>query len=166
MPDEVTTENAEITAGEQQKPVIGKPFEKGQSGNPAGRPVGAKSLTTKVKEALAKLGGAKIDGVEVTYEEALIKKIMHKAIVEGDPQMIKLMWNYIDGMPMQNMNLTASDIMNPLTSEQKAKLDKLLGNDETEKQPEALSKAEAPDKQSGAKADGGGDAPRPQVPGQ
>lgn len=71
-------------------------------GNP-GRPLGSKSFTTKVKEALLKIA----EGKDFTYEEALVKKIMHKAIVEGDPQMIKLMWNYIDGMPAQSMDLTS-----------------------------------------------------------
>jgi len=76
-------------------------FEKGQSGNPNGRPVGAKSLTTKVKEALLKIA----DGKDYTYEEALIKSILKKAIVDGDSNMIRLMWNYIDGMPQQDINM-------------------------------------------------------------
>lgn len=36
-------ENAEFTASDQQKRVIGVPFKPGQSGNPAGRPKGARS---------------------------------------------------------------------------------------------------------------------------
>src|SRR3990167_10428687 len=80
-------------------------FQPGVSGNPNGRPKGTKSFTTKVKEALEKIG----EGNAMPYEEALIKKILHKAIVEGDPQMIKLMWNYIDGMPSQSIELRNHD---------------------------------------------------------
>ena len=35
---------ADNTAGNQQKRVVGKPFPKGVSGNPAGRPKGARSI--------------------------------------------------------------------------------------------------------------------------
>lgn len=35
---------ADNTAGKQQKRVVGKPFPKGVSGNPAGRPKGARSI--------------------------------------------------------------------------------------------------------------------------
>lgn len=46
-------ENADFTAPEQQKRVVGVPFKPGQSGNPAGRPKGAR----------AKLGEAFIDAL-------------------------------------------------------------------------------------------------------
>lgn len=46
-------ENADFTAAEQQKRVVGVPFKPGQSGNPAGRPKGAR----------AKLGEAFIDAL-------------------------------------------------------------------------------------------------------
>lgn len=90
-------ENPEVTGVIQGRLPDGT-FPPGVSGNPAGRPMGSKSFTTKVKEALEHIG----DGNAVSYEEALIKKILHKAIVEGNEQMIKLMWNYIDGMPVQS----------------------------------------------------------------
>lgn len=67
-------------------------------GNP-GRPPGAKNFTTKVREALEKIA----EGRDFTYEELLIKTVLKKAIVDQDPRMIKLMWNYLDGMPVQKI---------------------------------------------------------------
>lgn len=82
-------------------------FKPGESGNPAGRPKGAKNFTTKVREALMRVAESE-DGkkLDYTYEEALIRSILVKAIKGKDPQMIKLMWNYFDGMPNQTIDLT------------------------------------------------------------
>ena len=77
-------------------------FVKGQSGNPAGRPQGARSFTTKVREALEKIA----DGKDYTYEEALIKSILKKAIVDGDVASQRIIWNYLDGMPRETKDVT------------------------------------------------------------
>ena len=74
-------------------------FVKGQSGNPAGKPVGTKSFTTKVRIALEKIA----EGKDYSYEEAFIKSILKNAIVEGDPATQRLIWNYLDGMPVQRL---------------------------------------------------------------
>ena len=65
---------AEITAGQQR----GRPFLKGQSGNPAGRPSGARHRTTLAAEAL-------LDG-EV---EALTRKAIELAL-DGDTTALRL----------------------------------------------------------------------------
>jgi len=67
--------------------------------NREGRPIGAKNFTTKVREALEKIA----DGKDYTYEEAFIKSIMKKAIVDGDSATQRLVWNYLDGMPQQQI---------------------------------------------------------------
>lgn len=87
----------------------GIPFKQGEDPrrNIEGRPVGAKSFTTKVKEALEKIA----DGKEYTYEEAFIKSILKKAIVDGDASTQKLIWNYLDGLPPQRI---LGDKDNPL----------------------------------------------------
>ena len=78
-------------------------WPKGVSGNPAGRPVGSKSFTNKVRDALEKIA----DGKEYSYEEALVKSILKKAIVDGDAGSQRLIWNYLDGMPQQSTDITS-----------------------------------------------------------
>ena len=82
-----------------------KTFKKGQSGNPNGRPVGTRSLTTLLKEALNRLG----EGNKEPYDELLVKKVMKMAIVDGNEAMIRLCWNYLEGMPKQGIEMTGKD---------------------------------------------------------
>lgn len=76
-------------------------FKKGVTGNPAGRPKGRKNFTTKVREAMEKIG----DELNTDVELQLGKVITKKAL-EGDHQMIKLVWEYFDGKPQQFIDHT------------------------------------------------------------
>ena len=67
--------------------------------NRDGRPKGAKNFTTKVREALEKIA----EGKDYTYEEAFVKSILKKAIIDQDPAIMRLIWNYLDGMPLQKI---------------------------------------------------------------
>lgn len=78
-----------------------------KEGNP-GKPKGARHITTLVREALLKVATTK-DGKKIQYEQAFIEAILNKAIFEQDPGMIRLMWNYLDGMPTTNINLNNMD---------------------------------------------------------
>lgn len=99
-------------------------LKKGVILNPEGRPKGSKNFTTKVKEALEKI--ANVEGKDISYEEALVQKILKLAIIDGDQQMIKLIWNYLDGMPTYRLEGNISTTNYDLTPEEKAKLDNLL----------------------------------------
>lgn len=92
-----TTKNADISAQKQQERVIGKPWEKGQSGNPAGRPPGSVSITAEIKRKLQEVP----EGQQKSYLELLINRILKQAVVDGNEQMIKQIWSYIDGPPRQ-----------------------------------------------------------------
>lgn len=95
---------AETTAKKQQKKVVGVPFKKGQSGNPKGRPVGTFSLITLLKNKLAEVP----QGQKKTFAEALVVKMLDQAINEGDAQTQRLILNYIEGMPKQDVGFTGT----------------------------------------------------------
>jgi len=95
--------------------------------NPKGKPKGIKHFTTLVKEALQKKGIDKKTGKEFVYENALIEKIMHKAIADGDNKMIELIWNYYDGKPTQPIDLGNDDVWDKL-----AELEKMVKPDDKE----------------------------------
>lgn len=97
------------TAEKQQ---VGVPFTKGDPRiNREGRPKGSGiSITTEIKKKLEEVP----EGQKATYLELLINRIFKQAIQDGDQQMIKNIWNYVDGLPKQNIGLSG-DPENPLT---------------------------------------------------
>ena len=74
----------------------------GNTANPNGRPKGI-SITELVRQELEKVPEGEN---KITYAQAFVKKVLHKAIIEGDTIMIKAIWNYIDGMPKQGIEVT------------------------------------------------------------
>jgi len=81
-------------------------FKKGQSGNPAGKPKGAVSITTAIKQELLKIPPEQ----KKTWLALTVKRILQKAIAEGDTQMIKTLWNYVDGMPKQDVKVDLNEV--------------------------------------------------------
>lgn len=84
-----------MKTGEKQERKPGT-FPPGVSGNPNGRPPKGYSITEMMREMLANKPDVK---------EAIGAMIAAKAM-EGDPTAIKTLWNYMDGMPKQGVELT------------------------------------------------------------
>ena len=79
---------SEITGVKQKKDTK---FKKGQSGNPNGRPVGSFSLVGMLREEIQKVP----EGQKLSYAEAFLRKMLSKAINEGDHASQKLIMNYL-----------------------------------------------------------------------
>jgi len=94
-------EEAVLTA-KKQKRVRGRPFKKGQSGNPKGRPKGSISLTSIIKKKLQELTP---DGKRQALE-MLADNIIQDALDSSD-KMRTLIWAYLDGLPKQGMDITS-----------------------------------------------------------
>ena len=76
-------------------------FKKGQSGNPKGRPEGALSMTTKIKEFLMELGK---DGE--TNGDKLKRAIVLRAITKSDV-LAKEILDRVDGKVVQPTDITS-----------------------------------------------------------
>ena len=93
------------------KQPTGVPFTKDDPRiNRDGRPKGSGiSITTEIKKKLAEIP----EGQKATYLQLLISRIMKQAIQDGDQQMIKQIWNYVDGLPVAK-TILAGDEQEPL----------------------------------------------------
>ena len=100
MTKKTNTKKPVLTGKKQTKDTKFKP---GQSGNPKGRPPGTISLTTMIKQELDKCPDS---DNKKTYADLIVKRILTKAIKDGDPQMIKTVWAYIDGLPKADITIT------------------------------------------------------------
>ncbi len=67
----------------------------GFSGNPSGRPQGTLSVTQEIKTKLQEIP----EGYKQTYLELMVNNMLSRA-VEGDVSIIKEIWHYIDGLPV------------------------------------------------------------------
>lgn len=77
----------------------GRPFKKGQSGNPDGRPPKGYSITDWFKGML---------NSKPEVKEALGNSILRKAL-QGDSTAQKLVWSYMDGQPKQDVGIGGLD---------------------------------------------------------
>lgn len=77
-------------------------WKPGQSGNPKGSPKRDESLTGLMREFLK--GIDEKTGKE--RRQMFIEKAFKKAEEEGDNVTMKLIWNYLDGLPQAKLDLT------------------------------------------------------------
>ena len=77
----------------------GVQFKPGQSGNPNGRPPKGYSITEAFKSML---------GAQPEVKAQIVEAIKEKAL-KGDPAAQKLIWQYMDGMPKQGIEITGED---------------------------------------------------------
>lgn len=112
------SENIQKTESKQRQLAGLKPFKKGQSGNPKGRPKGTVSITAEIRAKLLKIypekqatvigdDGKKIKKEKKTYLEMLIKSIFENAIKNKDTRMLNQIWAYIDGQPKATLDIGA-----------------------------------------------------------
>lgn len=94
-------------------------FKKGQSGNPAGKPVGAKHLTTLLREAMIRIANDKGETADI----AMVKKLLSLA-TEGDLRAMELVWDRAEGKATQHVETTIKAV--PVNDEQREKLESLL----------------------------------------
>src|SRR3990167_9140777 len=89
-------------------------WKKGQSGNLKGRPKDSFSLLTILKRELQRIPPELKGKERKIYADILVKKQLHKAIIEGDEQSIKLIWNYVEGMPKASLELEMPEVAEEL----------------------------------------------------
>lgn len=114
-------ENTENTVIKQRPAHLFKP---GQSGNPAGKPKGARHFSTLLKEAILKVA----EGDDEPADRMIVRQLVDKA-KKGDLSAIDRVIDRVDGKAEQNINLDA-DIHTDdgLTKEEKQAILSLLND--------------------------------------
>lgn len=110
---------SEITETKQKPDHLWKP---GQSGNPAGKPKGARHFSTLIKEAITKVANDTGTSDDILIIQALVAKAK-----DGDLKAVDMVLDRVDGKAEQTINLDADVTVNDgLTDEQKEALLNLL----------------------------------------
>ena len=87
-------------------------WKKGESGNLNGRPPKGHSITETIKAMMAE---------RPEIKRALGQKILEMAL-KGDITAIKTLWNYMDGMPAQNIGLSVEEKTNFVMNDETSKV--------------------------------------------
>jgi len=96
----------ELPEGKEYDSVGRVVFKKGFSGNPAGKPEGSFSLLSILKAEIQKCPKGQN---KKTYADLIVKRMLKESIEKGDYAQIKLIWNYIEGMPTQPITGTGKN---------------------------------------------------------
>ena len=105
-------------------------FLPGVSGNPDGKPLGAFSLLSILKAEIQKCPKGK---TKKSYAALIIKRMLADAIALGDSTQIKLIWNYLEGMPAQKTHIDAT-VNEEIKRAGDALLDIINGNQKSSEQ--------------------------------
>lgn len=108
------------TESEQRKLANLKPFKKGESGNPKGRPVGSRNVSTVLKEILGQIAPDVIKNTKfvkefckinksVTNADAVAARILYEALVAGESWAIKELMERTEGKATQGVELSGPD---------------------------------------------------------
>lgn len=110
------------------KPPVASRFKAGASGNPKGRPKGARSLPSLIKDELGRKVAVRENGrdIEVTKKQLLAKQLVNKA-ASGDPKAIRAITS-LD--PAELSPASASNVegrTEGLTEAERAQIGRYLG---------------------------------------
>lgn len=113
------TENKQLPSGEKVDRRKSMPhlFKKGQSGNPAGKPKGATSLTAMLRKAMDQKayylsgpnkGKPMLDdsGKQLTWAQAYVRQTLHKGVIIGSDKTMELIMNRLDGKVPDRIQFT------------------------------------------------------------
>ena len=92
--NKVAPAQLETTVVKNRGHLFKKGYDPRREGN--GRKKGSRTLTNILRESLMELDKDRKNG---TYSQQLVKKIIEMAIEEGDKDMIRLCFEYLEGKP-------------------------------------------------------------------
>ena len=90
-----------------KKRIYGRPFKKGESGNPKGKPLGALSFKTKWFKFVDKVAKSKKISSEEVEEQLLA--IAYKSAKNGDYRFWQDIFDRVYGKPIQTTELSGKD---------------------------------------------------------
>jgi hypothetical protein len=96
-------------------------FMPGISGNPKGKPLGAKHMTTLLMDALREIP----NGHGKPADILIVQKLIQKAL-QGHDKSIELIWNRIEGKETQSLNIASSSATIVVSKEKQAMVDEAL----------------------------------------
>ncbi len=101
-------ENSAANLPKKKRKAGGRPFKKGQSGNPKGKPPGTLSLTSIIKRKLAEIyNDPKTPDQKRQAVEVLADRIIENGIVNGSERTQEKIWAYLDGHPKTTIDFGA-----------------------------------------------------------
>ena len=93
--------------------------------NPSGRGPGTKNMTSVLRDAIAQVS----EGNPMKRQEKIVQRVLDMAEA-GDKDMVKLVWEYMDGKAVQRMDHTSDgEAINPMSKAQLDKLDRMFDED-------------------------------------